>query len=363
MSRTADVLNALANFNDPYRGPVNLVDRGEARVDSFEGGALVVTVMLAYVAEGRRAAIDAALRQLLQALPGVTSLTLNLGWQVVESPVRSGMPGLEGVKNIIAVASGKGGVGKSSTAVNLALALQAEGARVGILDADIYGPSQQMMLGVAADYRPRVINNEFFEPVEAHGLQSMSMAYLVTDKTPMVWRGPMASGALQQMLQQTRWNKLDYLIVDMPPGTGDIQLTLSQKVPVTGTVIVTTPQDIALLDAKKGIEMFRKVDITVLGVIENMALHICPKCSHESHVFGQGGGERIAKEYGVPLLGSLPLDARIREQLDAGTPTVAAEPDGPIAAHYREIARTLSARISELALQQKPGPRIVISND
>ncbi|TNF33163.1 MAG: iron-sulfur cluster carrier protein ApbC [Gammaproteobacteria bacterium] len=350
----ADILNALSDFHDPYRGRINLVDRGEVSVQGD-----TVTVQLGYAAEGCRAAIEKTLREALAA----TGAKLVLGWAVKASPVRSGLPGLAGVKNIIAVASGKGGVGKSSTAVNLALALQAEGARVGILDADIYGPSQQMMLGVPADHRPEVIDQQFFEPVQAHGLQSMSMAYLVTEKTPMVWRGPMASGALQQMLQQTRWNDLDYLIVDMPPGTGDIQLTLSQKVPVTGTVIVTTPQDIALLDAKKGIEMFRKVDISVLGVIENMALHICPKCSHESHVFGEGGGDRIAKEYGVPLLGSLPLDIRIREQLDAGVPTVAADPDGPIAAHYREIARKLGARIAEMALQQKSGPRIVISND
>lgn len=270
---------------------------------------------------------------------------------------------LPGVRHLLAVASGKGGVGKSTTAINLALALQAEGQRVGVLDADIYGPSVQLMLGVPAGQRPGVEGGQYFLPVIAHGLQTMSMAYLVTEQTPMVWRGPMASGALQQILRQTRWQDLDYLIVDMPPGTGDIQLTLAQKTPVTAAVIVTTPQNVALLDAQKGIEMFRKVSIPVLGVIENMALHHCSACGHVEPIFGQGGGERIAETYGVPLLGSLPLDRRIREQMDAGLPVVIAAPEDPLSGHYRDMARQVMAGVERLSAEDRTGPSIVISND
>lgn len=272
-------------------------------------------------------------------------------------------PGLEGVKQIIAVASGKGGVGKSTTAVNLALALSAEGYRTGILDADIYGPSQGMMLGIPSGTRPQADEDKHFLPLEAHGIQVMSMSFLVTDSTPMVWRGPMAAGALQQLMTQTRWNDLDYLIVDMPPGTGDIQLTLSQKVPVTGAVIVTTPQDIALLDCKKGIEMFRKVDIPVLGVVENMSLHICSSCGHEEAIFGTGGGERIAREYQTELLGQLPLVASIREQTDSGVPSVVSEPEGRVAAIYREIARKTADLTKKIAAAGNSGPSIAVYND
>jgi ATP-binding protein involved in chromosome partitioning len=249
------------------------------------------------------------------------------------------------VKHVVAIASGKGGVGKSTTAVNLALALDAEGAKVGLLDADIYGPSQGMMLGVAAGVRPTVRDGKFFEPIKAHGLKAMSMSFMVTDNTPMVWRGPMASSALQQILTQTLWEDLDYLVVDMPPGTGDIQLTLSQKVPVAGAVIVTTPQDIALLDAVKGIEMFGKVDIPVLGIVENMSLHICSECGHVSHPFGADGGTRIATELGVPLLGALPLAMQIREQADGGNPTVKTDPESEISGLYRNAARHMAARL------------------
>jgi ATP-binding protein involved in chromosome partitioning len=269
--------------------------------------------------------------------------------------------GFNQVKHVVAVASGKGGVGKSTTAVNLALALERDGAKVGLLDADIYGPSQGMMLGVEPGRRPEVKDEKVFVPVKAHGLKTMSMSYLVDENTPMVWRGPMATGALQQLLLQTHWEDLDYLIVDMPPGTGDIQLTLSQKVPVSGAVIVTTPQDIALLDAKKGIEMFRKVDIPVLGVVENMSLYECPKCGELSHLFGAGGGERVAKEFGVPLLAELPLDAQIREDADGGHPTVAADPDGKLAERYRHAARHLAARL--WALDIDAAPSISISDD
>jgi ATP-binding protein involved in chromosome partitioning len=252
------------------------------------------------------------------------------------------------IKHIIAVASGKGGVGKSTAAVNLALALKALGARVGLLDADIYGPSQPLMLGIADDVRPEQQGGQFLLPVEAHGLKTMSLGYLVTDRTPMVWRGPMAGGALTQMLEQTLWGELDYLVIDMPPGTGDIQLTLTQKARVAGAVIVTTPQDIALLDAQKGIEMFRKVDVPILGVVENMAVHICTQCGHREHIFGEHGGQRIAADYGVPLLGSLPLALSIRQQTDSGRPTVIAEPDSPVTAIFLEVAAAV-----QLALEQR----------
>ena len=268
------------------------------------------------------------------------------------------------VKNIIAVASGKGGVGKSTTAVNLALALAAEGARVGILDADIYGPSQPQMLGVG-QRRPEIVGEQGKQqmvPITAYGIQSISMGYLVTEETPMLWRGPMATGALQQLLMQTRWDNLDYLVIDMPPGTGDIQITLAQKVPVTGAVIVTTPQDIALLDAKKGIEMFRKVNVPILGVIENMAIHTCSNCGHEEHVFGEGGGERIARDYQTELLGSLPLALSIRADADQGKPSVAADPESSISQKYRDIARKLMANIVQVQ-DQSSMPEIEISDD
>ncbi len=247
--------------------------------------------------------------------------------------------GLKRVRHIIAVASGKGGVGKSTTAVNLALALASQGCKTGLLDADIYGPSQPLMLGVKDGTRPEATGQNSLEPVPARGLKTMSLGYLLAESAPAVWRGPMASGALQQMLAQTRWGELDCLVVDMPPGTGDIQLTLAQKVPVAGAIIVTTPQDIALQDARKGIEMFRKVNIPVLGIVENMALHVCSECGHREHIFGSDGGERIARDYNTELLGSLPLDKAIREQTDGGHPTVLAEPDGNVSAIYGEIAR------------------------
>lgn len=268
------------------------------------------------------------------------------------------------VKHIIAVASGKGGVGKSTTAVNLALALQARGAKVGLLDADIYGPSQQVMLGVADDVRPEQQGGQFLVPVKAHGLKTMSMGYLVTERTPMVWRGPMAGGALAQMLEQTLWGELDYLIIDMPPGTGDVQLTLSQKASVAGAVIVTTPQDIALLDAQKGIEMFRKVEVPILGVVENMATHICGQCGHHEHIFGEDGGQRIASEYGVPLLGSLPLSRALREQTDAGTPSVILEPESEVTQIYLQIADKVAAALAADGSDAvRPFPNIEITDD
>lgn len=270
---------------------------------------------------------------------------------------------LPGVKHVIAVASGKGGVGKSTTSVNLALALAAEGYSVGILDADIYGPSQGMMLGVSSDTKPEPVGENAMKPVLAKGLQMMSISLLIDDNTPMVWRGPMAGGALQQLLTQTAWENLDYLVVDMPPGTGDIQLTLSQKVSVDGAVVVTTPQDIALLDAKKGIEMFRKVEIPVLGVVENMSTHICSKCGHEEPIFGQGGGERIANDYNTRLLGALPLSLSIREQADSGEPTVFSDPESGAAQAYRSIAREVVSGIEALNQSRGTIPNIQVVED
>jgi ATP-binding protein involved in chromosome partitioning len=267
------------------------------------------------------------------------------------------------VKNIIAVASGKGGVGKSTTAANLALAFAREDARVGILDADIYGPSQGVMFGIAEGTRPQIREQKWFVPIKAHGVEVMSMAFLTDDNTPMVWRGPMVSGALLQLVTQTAWDDLDYLVIDMPPGTGDIQLTLAQKVPVVGSVIVTTPQDLALLDAKKGVEMFRKVNIPVLGVVENMAVHICSNCGHAEHLFGEGGGEKLASQYGVDLLASLPLSMLIREQADSGKPTAIAEPESQIAMVYQELARQVGARIVLQEAAAPAMPSITISED
>ena len=275
--------------------------------------------------------------------------------------MQQGVKLLPGVKNIIAVASGKGGVGKSTTAVNLALALAAEGASVGMLDADIYGPSQPMMLGISG--RPESQDGKRLEPMTGHGIQAMSIGFMIDVDTPMVWRGPMVTQALEQLLRETNWQELDYLVVDMPPGTGDIHLTLAQKIPVTGAVIVTTPQDIALLDARKGLKMFEKVGIPILGIVENMAMHVCSKCGTIEHIFGEGGGERMAKEYDVDYLGGLPLDIRIREQADSGCPTVVADPDGALAGSYREIARRIAVKIADKARDMTSRfPSIVVQN-
>ena len=339
------VLSALGQFRDPYLPDLGLVERGAVKNLAIEGGKVSFQVLLGYPAESLKARLLQQLESLVQSVPGVESVNIDLQWGIQASKTQNNMPSMHRIKNIIAVASGKGGVGKSTTSVNLALALAKEGAKVGLLDADIYGPSQPLMLGIPENQRPEFVDEKFFNPIYVHGIQTMSMGYMVTDKTPMVWRGPMVSGALQQLLGQCVWHDLDYLIIDMPPGTGDIQLTLAQRVPVTGAVIVTTPQDIALLDAKKGIEMFRKVDIPVLGVVENMATHICSQCGHEEHLFGQGGGERIAKEYQAELLGALPLDISIRENTDQGKPSVVADPDGKIAQIYVDIAHKLGAAL------------------
>lgn len=336
----------LEDFPDPYLGR----PWGELGVRLLSSGERVA-VTLGYPAQGMRT-------QLAERLGEFLGAAIDLELRFSPPPGR----GFSRVRHIIAVASGKGGVGKSTTAVNLALGLAAEGAKVGLLDADIYGPSQGMMLGVPDGRRPEIKDEKSFVPIKAHGIQAMSMSFLVDDNTPMVWRGPMVSGALQQLLNQSLWDDLDYLIVDMPPGTGDIQLTLSQRVPVSGAVIVTTPQDIALLDARKGIEMFRKVDIPVLGVIENMSAFRCPHCGEWSSVFGAGGGSRIATETGTPLLAELPLDMAIREQADGGKPSVVTDPEGEVGRRYREAARHLAARLWGMAAGDTgPGPAPAIN--
>jgi ATP-binding protein involved in chromosome partitioning len=285
-----------------------------------------------------------------------------MSWKVVAHSVQKSLKPIDNVKNIIAVASGKGGVGKSTTAVNLALALSAEGARVGILDADIYGPSQPRMLGITG--RPESSDGNTLEPMNSYHLQAMSIGFLIDEETPMIWRGPMVTQALEQLLNDTNWSDLDYLVIDLPPGTGDTQLTLAQKVPVSGAIIVTTPQDIALLDARKGLKMFQKVEVPVLGIVENMSIHICSQCGHEEHIFGSGGGQSMADQYGIDLLGSLPLDIHIREETDSGKPTVVAQPDSRATAIYREIARKTAAKLSLQAKDYAAKfPRIVIQNN
>ncbi len=358
----AAVEETLSRLIDPNLN-ADPVSAGCVRAIDIQGGSVSVQLELGYPADLFKTGWAQMLQMSLEQMPGVARAEVKIDTVIARNSGQTDTSTLAGVKNVIAVASGKGGVGKSTTAVNLALALAREGARVGILDADIYGPSQGIMLGVPSGTKPAVRDEKYFIPIQAHGIAVMSMAFLTTDNTPMVWRGPMASGALLQMITQTDWGDLDYLVVDMPPGTGDIQLTLAQKVPVAGAVIVTTPQDIALLDARKGIEMFRKVNIPILGVVENMAVHICSNCGHAEHLFGEGGGARLAQSYGAELLASLPLSMAIRLQCDGGDPTASADPESQIAMIYQQLARTVGARLSVLNSQNTAMPNIEISDD
>ena len=351
---------AIKDVIDPYLEQ-DLVSAKSVKGIAVDGGKVNVEVVLGYPAKGSKDALATRLKEKIMTVAGVKDVAVNIASKIASHTVQKGVKPIESIKNIIAVASGKGGVGKSTVAVNLALALAVEGASVGILDADIYGPSQPRMLGVKA--KPESKDGRTLEPVVSYQLQAMSIGFLIDEETPMIWRGPMVTQALEQLLKDTNWKDLDYLIIDLPPGTGDIQLTLAQKVPVSGAVIVTTPQDIALLDARKGLKMFEKVEVPVLGIIENMSIHICSKCKHEEHIFGKGGGGRMAEENDVDFLGALPLDIRIREETDAGKPTVVAEPESRIAHMYRDIARRVAAKLS---LQKKDFsakfPNIVIQN-
>ena len=351
----------LKSYIDPYLEKDLMVTKSVKNI-KVDAGKVNIDVVLGFPANGYKQDLSDKLTDMIKSIDGVSDVTINVSHKIDAHSAQKGVKTIDGVKNIIAVASGKGGVGKSTTAVNLALALSVEGATVGILDADIYGPSQPRMLGVSG--QPESKDGKSLEPMKSYDIQSMSIGYLIDEETPMIWRGPMVTQALEQLLGDTQWKDLDYLIVDLPPGTGDIQLTLAQKVPVTGAVIVTTPQDIALLDARKGLKMFQKVEVPVLGIIENMSIHICSKCGHEEHIFGTGGGQKMAEQYNVDMLGALPLDMSIRETTDTGKPSVAADPDSRIAQIYRDIARRVAAK---LALQAKDYsasfPKIVIQNN
>jgi ATP-binding protein involved in chromosome partitioning len=356
----ADVYACLKAVIDPNTGKDFV---SEKAVKSVRAGddQVAIEIQLGYPAKSQHDVIRRLVQNAVAALPGAGRVSVTVSQKIVSHAVQRGVKLVPGVKNIVAVASGKGGVGKSTTAVNLALALAAEGASVGVLDADIYGPSQPMMLGIAG--RPESKDGKTLEPLEAYGVQAMSIGFLIDMDTPMVWRGPMVTQALEQLLKDTNWREIDYLVVDLPPGTGDIQLTLSQKVPVTGAVIVTTPQDIALIDARKGLKMFEKVGVPIVGIVENMSVHICSNCGRAEHIFGEGGAERMCRDYNVPFLGALPLDIRIREQADSGRPTVVADPDGKTAQIYREIARKVAISIGQKAADfSAKFPSIVIQN-
>ncbi|HET9822310.1 MAG TPA: iron-sulfur cluster carrier protein ApbC [Burkholderiaceae bacterium] len=357
----AALLDALKTVIDPNTGK-DFVGPRQVRNLKVEGGDVSFDVELGYPAKSQIPALRKALIAAARTVPGVENVSANLSTRIIAHAVQRGVQLLPTIKNVVAVASGKGGVGKSTTAVNLALALAAEGARVGILDADIYGPSQPMMMGIEG--RPESVDGKSMEPLENYGVQVMSIGFLVDADNPMIWRGPMATQALEQLLRQTNWNDLDYLIVDMPPGTGDIQLTLSQRVPLTGAVIVTTPQDIALLDARKGLKMFEKVGVPILGLVENMAMHVCSQCGHVEHIFGADGGKKMAAEYGVDYLGALPLTMAIREQADSGRPTVVSDPDGEIAQIYKTVARQVAIKIAAKAKDfSSKFPTITISKN
>ena len=355
------LLDALQTVVDPNTGHDFVSGRQIKQLRIGDGGAVAFEVELGYPARSQWPALQESLAAAARRVPGVAGVDVQVRTNITAHAVQRGVQLLPGVKNIIAVASGTGGVGKSTTAVNLALALAAEGAAVGVLDADIYGPSQPTMLGVSG--RPESSDGKTMEPLVGHGVQVMSIGFLVDADQAMIWRGPMATQALEQLLRQTSWKDLDYLVVDMPPGTGDIQLTLSQRVPLTGAVIVTTPQDIALMDAQRGLKMFEKVGVPILGIVENMAVHVCSNCGHAEHIFGAGGGERMALQHGVEHLGALPLALKIREQADSGRPTVVAEPDSAEAGIYKAVARRVAVKIAAASKDYSAKfPTITISN-
>lgn len=355
------VESAIKQYIDPHLEK-DLVDAGVVKDIAIDGDKVEVKIVLGYPAYGFVDKLSETIKGMVEGADGVSEASVDVKWEIASHTVQGGMNPLEGIKNVIAVASGKGGVGKSTTAVNLALALQKEGAKVGILDADIYGPSIPRMLGIEG--KPESQDGKSLEPMGGHGIQAMSIGFMIDEETPMIWRGPMVTQALEQLLRDTRWKNLDYLIIDLPPGTGDVQLTLAQKVPVSGALIVTTPQDIALLDARKGLKMFEKVEVPVLGIVENMSIHICSECGHAEHIFGEGGGNRMSEEYNVDFLGALPLDINIRVNADGGHPSVAEDSDSKASLIYREIARRTAAKLSLKAKDfSAKFPNIVIQNN
>lgn len=357
----SQIESALQGIIDPHLDR-DLIKSKAVKDISLNGDKARISIVLGYPAKGWLDTLATQVKEKIEAIDGISGCEVECDFKIVEHKVQKNLDLVPGVKNIIAVASGKGGVGKSTVAVNLALALSAEGARVGILDADIYGPSQPRMLGITG--RPDSPDGKTLEPMMSYHLQAMSIGFLVEEDTPMIWRGPMVTQALEQLLKDTNWSELDYLVIDLPPGTGDTQLTLAQKVPVSGAIIVTTPQDIALLDARKGLKMFDKVEVPILGVVENMSLHICSECGHEEPIFGEGGGIRMAEEEDVDFLGALPLTMQIRIDTDEGKPTVVADPDGRISQIYREIARRAAGKLSLQAKNYAARfPKIVIQNN
>ena len=355
-----EIESVLSKIEDPHTGR-SLTEDKKIKDVSVDGERAYITVSLGYPAKSWHNKLKSTIQDQVGELPGISEVGVEFNAKVFSHTVQDGVSPISGIKNMIAVGSGKGGVGKSTVSVNLALSLSAEGARVGILDADIYGPSQPRMLGVTGKAQTK--DGKMMQPIYSYHLQAMSIGFLIDEESPMIWRGPMVTQALEQLLKQTAWDELDYLIIDLPPGTGDTQLTLAQRVPVSGAVIVTTPQDIALLDARKAYRMFEKVKIEVLGLVENMSVHICSKCGHQEHIFGQGGGERMADEYGISYLGGVPLDGQIRTDADGGRPTVVNDPDGDIAMTYRRIARTMAAKLSSKKKDfTSDFPSIVIQN-
>ncbi len=356
----ASLEKAIDAVVDPHSN-VSITKSNSIEALDIDGANVSVKLALGYPANSAHAEIAELIQNALTALNGVDSAKVEIDTEISSHAVQEGTKPLDGVKNIIAVASGKGGVGKSTVSANLALALSAEGATVGILDADIYGPSQPRMFGLSG--QPTTDGNSL-QPMNSYNIQTMSIGYLIEEDTPMIWRGPMVTQALEQLLRDTKWKDLDYLIIDLPPGTGDTQLTLAQKVPVSGAVIVTTPQDIALIDARKAVKMFEKVEIPILGVVENMSTHVCSNCGHEEHIFGEGGGQRISDDYDIDFLGDVPLDGKIRENMDNGKPTVVADPDGAVATTYKSIARKASAKLANRKKDYSAAfPNIVIQQN
>jgi ATP-binding protein involved in chromosome partitioning len=362
MAVTMDAVQAALNGLMDPNTQKDFVTSKEVKNINVDGDTVSLEIELGYPANSQLNAIRNLVVGAVKAVPGVANVNVNVAYKIVAHAVQGTLKPLKGVKNIVAVASGKGGVGKSTTAANLALALAQEGARVGLLDADIYGPSMPQMMGLVGQ-QPESDDGKTMHPLKAHGVQTMSIGFMIDVDSPMVWRGPMVTQALEQLLNQTNWDDLDYLVVDMPPGTGDTQLTLAQKVPVTGAIIVTTPQDIALIDARKGLKMFEKVGIPILGLVENMSIHICSKCGHEEHIFGHGGGEQMCKDYETEFLGALPLELAIREMADSGKPTVVGAPDSRAADIYRTIARRVAVKVAERAKDMTHKfPNIVVQN-